>query len=534
MSSPESFSDHPSRRGETSPFNATISRRGVIAGGLGIAASSLLLAACGTTAQPASNATPAKGGVLRIARPIASKGESLDPASSLCAYEYLGALYNRLVKQDKSGAVVPDLATAWQSSNGAKTWTLTLRDGVTFHNGKSFTSADAKYTLQHILDPAVGSPQAGVLSTFLSASGISAPDARTLVLNLSKPNAEFISLLTHYNCYVIPDDSASTIGKTGIGTGPFSLESFTPAGRGSVKANTSYFEGRPVLDGIEFTAIADVQARVNALLGKQVDLIAQTNLDTASAMTVKASANHTTVAVKNAQMYVLPMLFTAAPFTDVNVRQAFKQAFNPTDVLNLAVNGQGTVANSNPILPTNPYYLDYSLPYDQEQAKALLKKAGFDSLNQVLFTSTVDPTLSPLALAYQSAVAGAGINIKVETAAADSYYTNVWMKKPFMASYWYTGRPVDQQLNEVFRSKSSYNESLWSNSQFDGLLDAARAETDEARRKTLYQDAQKVLIDDGSTVIPFFSDRITGLSKSVVGYSEFSFEFDYLNIGLQG
>ncbi len=534
MTSPDSLPDRQSPSDGPSPLHAAVSRRGVLLGGLGITASTLLLAACGTAPGSAGSGAAAKGGVLRIARPIASTGESLDPASSLCAYEYLGALYSRLVKQDKTGAVVADLATVWQSSNGAKTWTLTLRDGVTFHNGKAFTSADAKYTLQHILDKAVGSPQAGVLGTFLSASGISTPDARTLVLNLSKPNAEFISLLTHYNCYVIPDGSASTIGSTGIGTGPFSLVSFTPAGRGSVKANPSYFGGAPVLDSIEFTGIADVQARINALLGQQVDLIAQTNLDTASAMTVNASANHTTVAVKNAQMYVLPMLFTAAPFTDVNVRRAFKQAFNPQDVLSLAVNGQGTVANSNPILPTNPYWLDYSLPYDQEQAKSLLSKAGYGSLDQVLYTSTADPTLSPLALAYQSAVAGAGINIKVETAAADSYYTNVWMKKPFMSSYWYTGRPIDQQLNEVFRSGSSYNESLWANSQFDGLLDAARAETDDARRKTLYQDAQKLLVDDGSTIIPFFSDRIMGMSKSVVNYSEFSFEFDYVNIGFKG
>jgi peptide/nickel transport system substrate-binding protein len=533
MTSPDSRPDRQSPSDSNSPMQAALSRRGVLLGGLGLTASTLLLSACGTSSNSAST-TAAKGGTLRIARPVASSGESLDPASSLCAYEYLGALYNRLVKQDQNGAVVADLATAWQSSNGAKTWTLTLRDGVTFHNGKAFTATDAKYTLQHILDKATGSPQAGVLSPFLSAKGISATDAHTLVLQLSKPNAEFISLLTHYNCYVIPDGSGSTIGASGIGTGPFSLVSFTAAGQGSVKANANYFEGAPVLDSIEFTAIADVQARINALLGQQVDLIAQTNLDTASAMTVKASANHTTVAVKNAQMYVLPMLFTAAPFTDLNVRQAFKRAFNPQDVLSLAANSQGTVANSNPIPPTNPYWLDYSLSYDQDQAKALLKKAGFDSLDQVLYTSTADPTLSPLAQAYQSSVANANIKIKVETAAADSYYTNVWMKKPFMTSYWYTGRPIDQQLNEVFRSGSSYNESLWSNSRFDGLLDAARAETDDARRKTLYQDAQRLLIDEGSTVIPFFSDRIMGMSKNVVNYSEYSFEFDYLHIGLKG
>ena len=146
---------------------------------------------------------------MRIARPPASTAETLDPASSLSAYEYLGALYSRLVKQAPDGSVAPDLATAWTVSPDAKTWTFTLRQGVTFHNGKAFTSADAAYTLKHIIDPKVGSPQAGVLTPFLSASDISTPDAHTLLVKLTSPNSEFaVTLLMNYNCYVIPDEGS--------------------------------------------------------------------------------------------------------------------------------------------------------------------------------------------------------------------------------------------------------------------------------------------------------------------------------------
>jgi peptide/nickel transport system substrate-binding protein len=106
------------------------------------------------------------------------------------------------------------------------------------------------------------------------------------------------------------------------------------------------------------------------------------------------------------------------------------------------------------------------------------------------------------------------------------------MKKPLMTTYWYTGRPIDQLLNQIFRTGSSYNETAYSNPTFDQTLDAARATVDAGKRKTLYQDAQKILIDDGGSLTPFFSDRITGLSKKVVNYSEHGFEFDYINIGL--
>lgn len=144
-----------------------ISRRSLLFGGAAAATAPWLLAACSSSSSTATPlptkgaaGTAKKGGQMRIARPPASTAETLDPASSLSAYEYLGALYSRLVKQAPDGSVAPDLATAWTVSPDAKTWTFTLRQGVTFHNGKAFTSADVAYTLKHIIDPKVASPPA--------------------------------------------------------------------------------------------------------------------------------------------------------------------------------------------------------------------------------------------------------------------------------------------------------------------------------------------------------------------------------------
>jgi peptide/nickel transport system substrate-binding protein len=515
-----------------------ITRRSALLGGVAAVTAPWLLAACGSGSgsspqAAAATGTAQQGGTMHIARPPASDAETLDPASSLSAYEYLGALYSRLVKQAPDGTAAPDLATHWESTTDSLKWTFTLRDGVKFHNGKAFTSADAAYTLAHILDPATKSPQAGVLSPFLDKSGIATPDGKTLVITLKSPNAEFVSLLMNYNCYVIPENSASTIGASGIGTGPFQLVSFKAAGKGSVKANADYFGGKPKLDAIEFTAIADVQARVNALLAGQVDLVAQTNLDYATSKTVAASSTATTATVKNAEWYVLPMLCKLAPFTDVKVRQAFKLAYQPQEVLDLAVHGRGTVANNNPVIPTDAYYLDYKVTPDPEKAKSLLQAAGLLAKGQDLYTSSYDSVLTPMALAYQSSAKKAGLTVNVKTAAADSYYTDVWIKKPWCASYWYTGRPIDQLLNQIFRGGSSYNETLWSDPTFASALDAARKEPDQGKRKQHYQDAQKILVDSSGSIVPFFADRTVGLSKKVVNYTEYGFEFDYLNIGFR-
>ena len=518
-------------------------RRSVLTAGLASAAAlggSWLLTGCaGAEAAPvlpaaAAKGAPDRGGTLRIARPPASDAETLDPASSLSAYEYLGALYNRLVRVAANGELAPDLAESWEPDAKARTWTFRLRKGVAFHNGRAFTSADAAYTLRHILDKATASPQAAVLAPLIDPAKLGTPDAHTLVVPLKSPNAEFPSLLTHYNCYVIPGGSAKSIGRTGIGTGPFKLESFAPAGPGRVTAYKDHFAGRPVLDAIAFYSVADMSARSNALLAGQVDLLSQTNLDFATARVVAASDRATIARVKNAQWYVLPMLTTEKPFTDVRVRQAMKLAYDPEHVVKVALQGAGTPGWDNPVPPSDPAYISAHPKHDPEKAKYLLKQAGHEGLAMDLYTSSYDPLFTPMALAYQDSAKRAGIRIKVKTASADSYYTQIWMKKPLMATYWFTGRPVDQLFTQIFRSGSSYNETAWSDKQFDAVLDKARAEIDDTKRRELYGEAQTLVIERGGAMTPMFADRLVGISRKVRGYAEHGFEFDYLGIGLKG
>ncbi|MDT0545742.1 ABC transporter substrate-binding protein [Streptomyces lonegramiae] len=535
---------------DTSPRNAPgaagIPRRsllvGAAAGGAALGASWLLSGCSGAASASPADALPSagptgrpdRGGTLRIARPPASDAETLDPAGSLSAYEYLGALYNRLVRIGPDGGLAPDLAESWEPDDKARTWTFRLRRGVTFHNGRAFTSADAAYTLRHILDEKTGSPQAGVLAPLVDPKKLRTPDAHTLVVPLKTPNAEFPSLLTHYNCYVIPDGSAASIGRTGIGTGPFKLVSFSAAGPGRITAYPDHWAGRPVLDAIDFYSVADMQARSNALLAGQVDLLSQTNLDFATARVVANSDRATLARVKNAQWYVLPMLTTEKPFTDVRVRQAMKLAYDPEHVMKVALQGAGTAGWDNPVPPSDPGHLARHPAHDPEKARHLLKQAGQERLAVDLYTSSYDPIFTPMALAYQESAKRAGIRIRVRTAAADSYYTQIWMKKPLMATYWYTGRPIDQLLNQVFRGGSSYNETAWADKDFDALLDRARRETDDARRRELYQQAQTAVVERGGAITPMFADRLVGISRTVRGYAEQGFEFDYLGIGLKG
>ncbi|RLV56295.1 ABC transporter substrate-binding protein [Aeromicrobium phragmitis] len=511
----------------------SIDRRTLLGGALGGAAA-FGLAACGaptlSVPEQAATGTARRGATLRIARPAASAAEMLDPASSLSAYEYLGALYNRLVRLNREGETVPDLATDWSSNADATVWDFRLRSGVRFHDGKRLTARDVRYTFEHILDPDTASPQAGALSI---VAGIDAVDETSVRFRLTTPNAEFPSLLTAYQCYVIPEDSADTIGHTGIGTGPFILESYTPAGAGAVRANDDYFDGRATLDRIEFYSIQDTSARVNALLSRQVDLLSQTNLDNPTARVVANSAGTTVARVTNAQWYTIPMLATSEEFADPRMRQAMKLAYDPPAIVSTALQGTGTAGWDNPVPPELAAHLDVQREYDPEKARSILKQIGREGFSTRIYTSAYEPNFTAIAVAFADQVKQAGIDLRITNVAADSYYTQVWMSEPLMVSYWFTGQPVDQLLNQIFRTGSSYNESAWSNPQFDQLLDAARADTNDITRRQKYQDAQQLVIDDGADLTPVFGDRLVGLSEDVVNYDEYGFEFDYLALGLK-
>lgn len=517
-----------------------LSRRTVLAGALGAAGLGLLsLSGCAparqepTIPQAAATGATRPGGRLRVARPAASAAETLDPASSLSAYEYLGALYNRLVKLDERGSTVPDLATEWSSNADVTEWTFRLRGDVRFHDGSAFTARDAIASIAHILDPATASPQAGVLGEVIDAAAMTAPDPHTLRFRLSKPNAEFPSLLAAYQCYIVPADAVGDARRTGIGTGPFRLSSFHPAGTGSVEAVDDHFAGRPVLDGIDFFSVQDASARVNALLAGQIDLISQTNLDFATARVVAASPRATVARSENAQWYTIPMLATSPEFSDVRVRRAMKLAYDPRRVVETALNGTGSPGWDNPVPPTMAAFLDEPREHDPDKARALLRQAGAEGLSTKIYTSSYDAVFTPLAVAYRDAVADAGVRLTVQNASSDSYYTQVWMQEPLMVSYWFTGRPIDQLLGQIFRSGSSYNESAWSSPAFDAVLDDARAETNDDRRRMLYQDAQRLIVEDGADMTPMFGDRLVGISRDVVNYAEYGFEFDHLSIGFR-
>lgn len=338
------------RIGSRSRGAPRVSRRVVLSAGVAAAAAAIPPAKA--TAGPAADAVHSRRRALSAPRGTLRLGFedqgrwSLDPSSPDRLSAVLNALYNRLVRHDEQGLPAPELAVAWEANPVADAWTFTLREGVTFHDGRPLTSQDVAYTLRHILDPEVGSPGAAVLE-IVAADRLETPDDRTIVVRLAQPHADFPLLMLHYAAYIIPDGSGATVGQTGIGTGPFRLEELTVGNGVSLVANDRYWGGTPALAQIRGIGIAEADARVNALLADQVDILYDFN--PAAAEVVGQNPDYIVREFPSGGWIALVMRTDRAPFDDARVRQAMKLVVDRPAMLQAVLQGRGAVGGDHPI-----------------------------------------------------------------------------------------------------------------------------------------------------------------------------------------
>ena len=518
--------NHASETQRIQATRQTVARRTVlqVTGGTALAA---FLAACsgaGGTSLPSAGTTtnPAHsdhvGGTLAIGFGGNGTSFSLDPADGFRLYEALSALYSYLAILGPGQKPVPDLATSWETNATADEWTFHLRPNVKFHDGRPVTGADVKYSLARNLDPKVGSAALTVLSPYMTADGITTPDAATVVIKLKAPQVDLPTLLTSYQLAIIPEGSASTIAKSGIGSGPFKLASFAGSGTTTVVANPDYYLGRPQLDEIKFIQVSDSTARVNALISGDVDLLYADPVSAADATRLQANSNITVWSNPSADWSTLVMNCEHEPFTDVRVRQAFKAVVDEKQVLTQMMNGRGSVAGNVPVGLTDQFRADVTSSQDIGKAKELLAAAGYpDGLDITLDTSTVDPTFMPMVLTFQQQAKAAGIRVKIEQHDPNLYWDNVWLKNTFYASQW-GDRPAPVLLNLVFRSGGPQAEGRWKSPEFDALLDKAAAATDEKTRLDYYAQAQRLLASESGNIIPVLKDVINAGKTHVRNY----------------
>ena len=458
----------------------------------------------------------AQSGTFRQIHDLGMGVQDLDPASAGRFWNVTEKTMSRLVRPGESGEPEPNLATEWSANDDATEWIFKLREGVKFHDGSDFDAADVVYTLEHVRDPEFDSPAASVIGM---VDTIEAVDRLTVRMTLEAPYADLPLQLMDYRIRMIPEGSADTIATTGIGTGPFVLVKLDREGTTVLKANPDYWEGPPGVETIEIIGIADAQARVQALLAGQIDMLGYGDLSGQQLTLFKDNPKFKVYSIRTGDWMGIVFRTDTEPFTDVRVRKALRIATDRQALVELALGpGNGTVTCDHPVWTGDQYRAPFDCPPQVDEAKRLLAEAGYpDGIEVDITTSNIDPAFVPMVEAYQQQVAKVGIKVNIVMAPADGFWSEVWMKEPAFNTRW-GQRPADQILNEDYRSGAPWNESYWNRPDFDELLDEARQELDFEKRTALYHRLQKILYEEGGTLIPFHVNQPVVTTARVSGF----------------
>ena len=389
----------------------------------------------------------------------------------------------------------PGLIEKWEPSPDLKTWTLRVRKSVKWHNGRQFTADDVVWNIKRVLDPKTGSSVLGLMKGFLledyetgekddkgnpkkssrlwDANAIQKVDDFTVKLNGKTAQLAVPEQLFHYP-FLILDPAENGEFKVGSnGTGAFTLVENEVGRRQVLKARKQpYWGGGPYLDQLEFIDLGDdPAASVAALASKQVD-----GLYFADIVQLEALQK-----IAHVQMYQVTTAYTATarmqpvkPFDDKRVRQAMRYAIDSNAVLQIAHRGLGQPGEHHHVSPVHPEYAKLpALPHDVARAKKLLAEAGYPNGIDVEIACKPYPAWELLAV--QTMVEQwkeAGIRVKINVMPSTQYW-EVWTKVPFGFTTW-AHRPLGiMSLALAYRSGGSWNESKYSNPEFDKLLTQA-------------------------------------------------------------
>jgi peptide/nickel transport system substrate-binding protein len=460
--------------------------------------------------------TPKRGGRLRLGMAGGHTTNSMDPVTYndiMMQMTSMGLLRNCLVEQDYKGGIIPELAESWEPSKDVKQWTFKLRKGVEFHNGKTMDADDVIFSINHHRGE---NSKSGIKQILEPVKEIKKDGKHILKFQLDSPNADFPYLFASTRLCIVPADT--TNWDDGMGTGGYILEKFEPGIRLLAKRNPNYFkEGRAHFDEVDISVIADVTARTNALKTGQIDVMNRPDRKTVHLLGKDPGVQ--IVNVPGGLQYAFPMLCDIPPFDNNDARLAMKYLVDREQILDKVLRGYGYLGNDHPIPPTVKYSAT-ELPqrvYDPEKAKYHIKKAGLEGqsfnlyVSDAAFEGAVDA-----AVLYRESAAKAGINIEVVREPKDGYWQNVWNKKTWCASFWFTRATADWMFSAAFSAESPWNDTHWrKNERFNNLLKEARAELDDSKRREMYFEMQRIVRDEGGTVIPAYGNMVDAASTKL-------------------
>nr|WP_272212851.1 ABC transporter substrate-binding protein [Marinicella sp. W31]MDC2878774.1 ABC transporter substrate-binding protein [Marinicella sp. W31] len=398
-------------------------------------------------------------------------------------------VFEGLVTINEAGAIAPQLATDWTVSDNGLTYTFDLREGVTFHNDRAFNAETAKFSIDRIIADDSVNPQKALYSAI---ENVEAPDANTLVLNLSRPAYDLLYWLGFPAAVMVEPKSEPANATDPVGTGPFSFVEWRRGNQVELATYPDYWGEKPALEQVTFRFIADPQAQAAALNSGGVDaipefaapeLVSQFETKDAFAVVPGTTGMEVVAGMNNAE----------PPFDDRRVRRALMMMIDRQAIVDATNSGYGTPIGSH-FSPSDAGYEDLTgvLPYDPEAASALLAEAGY--ADGFSFTMKVPNRAyaERAAEIMQAYFAQGGVTATIES----SEFPATWIKDVFKdTNYDMTiiGHAEPLDIGIYARKPYYFN---YDNAAFDTTMTAIANATDAEARLEGYRQAQEILAED--------------------------------------
>jgi peptide/nickel transport system substrate-binding protein len=507
-------------------------------GGAAVFGLSALLAACGGSSSGSSSSsssvsssassasgTPKKGGDLVFARSVAPT--TLDPANTIIAGDIytLNQIFEPLFITNPNGTLAPWLAKSFTTSSNHLTWTFNLRPGVKFSDGKALTADDVVFSIKR---EAANSD--GPLSFLdFAIKSVTAKGSSTVVVKLSAPWAPFESDMSVFANAILPANfggkSEKAFFESPVGTGPFTLASWTPDSNLTLKANPGYWQpGKPYVDSVTINYVTDDNQRVLQVTSGQAQIA--DSVPPANVSQLKSNSAVTVSLFPAWQVDLLVFNEQVAYFKDVHVRRAITYAINRPGLVQAA--SFGTARPGGSFFPPSLEFYDATTPalaYSVTNAKAELAKSAYPhGFSTKLLVSAGDQTYAEFAQIIQSDLAKIGIKVSITTLDHAAFETT-FQKYDYDMFIDYAINDIsdpDEMASFETDYKSGGSKSYWSsydNPKVIALVHQAEAEFDPTKRKALYAQIQSLVAQDAPFVALDYPPYIYATSKKLNGFA---------------
>lgn len=475
-----------------------------------------------SSASTESQTSEASGEETVVRMNIGSEPDSLDPWQSAASDTdaIFHNVFEGLCLYDENGEIIPGLAESWDISDDGLTYTFHLRQGVKFHNGADFTSADVVYTYNNL---AGMNGEKAVSSKFDNVESFEAPDDYTFVIHLKEPSAGFLSL----NIIAVLPEGYEDQATAPVGTGPFKFVEYTPSQRVVLEKNDDYYDEDRMakVDRVEFYIMSDSAAVVSALQSGQLD-IASIGADDASVLEGQFDIYNS----PQNMVQIFALNNEVEPFNNLEVRQAINYCIDKDQIINSVFGGYGTklYTNFSPVMGVY-YNKDVKGTYDTDVAKAkeLMEQAGY--ADGFSFTVKVPANYQAhidTAQIIAQQLQQINITVNIETVEWATWLEDVYTNANYEGTIiGLTGKLDPDAVLGRFKTTYEKNFFNFSNSEYDELITSALTEQDEQVRIDDYKRCQEILAEQAAAVFICDPNLVVACRKDLKGYTFYPVTF---------